>query len=93
MDEKITLCEYTNKSFMFYPYCSLKITKVLNNNGASYAIVVRFSAIQSGQLVELRYKTVMDEIITLCEYTTQSFMFYPYCSLKITKVLNVYVCM
>ena len=59
MDEKITLCEYTTQSFMLYktfPYCSMKITEVLNNNGASYIIVVRFPTIQSAQLVQLTYK-------------------------------------
>ena len=38
------------------PYCSTKITKVLNNNGASYAVVVRFPMIRSAELVELTYK-------------------------------------
>ena len=40
-----------------------------------YIIAVRFPTIESAQLVEL-IQTVMDEKITLCEYTTQSFMFY-----------------
>ena len=34
------------------PYCSIKITKVLNNNGAPYPIVARFPSIQSAQFVE-----------------------------------------
>ena len=31
----------------------MKITKVLNNNGAYYAIVLGFLTIQSAQLVEI----------------------------------------
>ena len=31
------------------PYCSMKKTKMLNNNGASYIIFVRFPTIQSAQ--------------------------------------------
>ena len=42
-----------------------------------YIIAVRFPTIESAQLVEL-IQTVMDEKITLCEYTTQSFMFYTF---------------
>ena len=34
----------------------MKINKVLNNNGASYAIVAPFAAILRAQLVELTYK-------------------------------------
>ena len=34
----------------------MKLTKVLNNNGASYVIVARFPTIQSAQLVELMDK-------------------------------------
>ena len=38
-------------SIKISPYCSMIITKVLNNNGASYAIIVQFPTIQSAQLV------------------------------------------
>ena len=34
-------------STKLFSYCSTKITKVLNNDGASYAIIVRFPTIQS----------------------------------------------
>ena len=36
-----------------FTYCSIKITKVLKINGASYADVVRFPTTQSAQLVDI----------------------------------------
>ena len=46
-------------SIKTFSYCSMKITKVLNNNGACYAIVLRFPMIQSAQLVEVTYKRLL----------------------------------
>ena len=49
-------CSFQSNSYKTFPYCLMKITKVFNNNGASDIIVIRFSTIQSAQLVELTYK-------------------------------------
>ena len=51
----------------------MKITKVLNNNEASYAIVVGFPIIQSAQLVEVTYKRLLMKNLQSTS-TTQRFI-------------------
>ena len=77
----------------------MKIAKVLNNNGATYAIIVRFPTIQNAELVEVTYKRLLMKtlhsasILLSVSYSAYSsrirfYSIFPYCSMKINKVLN-----
>ena len=84
--KKLPLRVYYSE-FETFPYCSMKIIEVLNNNGASYIIAIRFPTIQSAQLVELSYKRLRMKKLLLRVYYSE-FETFPYCSIKITEVLN-----
>ena len=84
--KKLPLRVYYSE-FETFPYCSMKIIEVLNNNGASYIIAIRFPTIPSAQLVELSYKRLRMKKLLLRVYYSE-FETFPYCSIKITEVLN-----